>query len=191
MMQVPEAELRGAGAGSSPAAPVEIREYDPNWPALFQELSVPIRSALKELVVAIEHVGSTAVPGLAAKPIIDMDVVIRSDADFAMVVQRLARLGYTHQGDLGVPGRDSFQSLPSTPKHHLYACRVDSEALRCHLVFRDYLRNDPEAASAYATLKRDAASRFRHDRQAYTAAKSQFVDEALRAAQVAVDSSES
>jgi GrpB-like predicted nucleotidyltransferase (UPF0157 family) len=162
---------------------IVVVEYDPAWPSIFEELRIPVKGALGELAVAIEHVGSTAVPGLAAKPVIDMDVVIPSPADLAIVVERLATLGYAHQGDLGIRGREAFLAPASKPAHHLYVCPVDGDELRRHRLFRDYLRAHPEAARRYAALKKDAARRFPDDRVAYTEAKSHFIEEVLQMAE--------
>ena len=162
---------------------VTIVEYDPDWPSRFQELSIPVKNALGDLIVAIEHVGSTAVPGLAAKPIIDMDVVIPSLSDLPVAIARLAVLGYTHRGDLGIRGREAFQAHASKPKHHLYVCPKDGDELRRHRSFRDYLRAHPDGARSYEALKREAARRFPDDRIAYNEAKSHFVGEVLRASE--------
>jgi GrpB-like predicted nucleotidyltransferase (UPF0157 family) len=161
---------------------VIIVDYDPDWPTIFQELSIPINIALGDIAIANEHVGSTAVPGLAAKPIIDIDVVVASPSHLSEAVTRLAVLGYIHQGDLGIRGREAFMAPASKPKHHLYVCPVDSGELRRHRMFRDYLRAHPDAAATYAALKKDAARRFLDDRVSYTAYKGDFIEEILRVA---------
>jgi len=84
------------------------RDYDPSWPQRFETLRAGIAAALGEMVSVIEHAGSTAVPELAAKPIIDIDVVLRPATDLPQVIARLASLGYEHQGNLGIPGREAF-----------------------------------------------------------------------------------
>jgi GrpB-like predicted nucleotidyltransferase (UPF0157 family) len=159
--------------------PVVVADYDPRWPARFAELRDRLAAAVGPLAVGIEHVGSTAVPGLAAKPIIDLDVVVATPGDLPAVAERLRPLGYRHEGDLGVPGRDAFAAPPGSPPHHLYVCPLGSPALARHLALRDLLRADPEAAAAYADLKRTLAARFRHDRAAYTDAKTPFIDALL------------
>src|SRR5690349_20583042 len=88
--------------------PVIVVDYDPAWPRLFDQLTVPVRSALGEVALRIEHVGSTSVPGLAAKPIIDISVVVATEADVPLAIERLASIGYLHQGDLGIEGREAF-----------------------------------------------------------------------------------
>jgi len=163
-------------------APVEIAGYDPGWPATFAALRDQITGALGPLAQRIEHVGSTAVPGLPAKPIIDLDVVIATRADLPEVIARLAALGYRHEGDLGIPGREAFTSLGAAPAHHLYVCTADSRELASHLTFRDYLRTHPGQASAYAELKRSLAARYRSDRDAYGRGKTAFIEQALATA---------
>ena len=159
--------------------PILLAEYDPLWPALFEELRAPVVAALGNLVVTVEHVGSTAVPGLAARPIIDMDVVVPSVADIPEAIGRLAHLGYVHQGDLGIPGREAFTSPAGKPGHHLYVVAVGSEEYRRHRSFRDYLLTHPDEARAYEALKKAAALRFVDDRAAYTEAKSPFIQAAM------------
>jgi GrpB-like predicted nucleotidyltransferase (UPF0157 family) len=162
--------------------PVFIVDYDPQWPDLFEELRAPVVAALGDLAVIVEHVGSTAVPGLAAKPIIDMDVVVPAVSDIPEAIRRLATLGYVHRGDLGIAGREAFISPAGTPRHHLYVCALDSEELRRHRLFRDYLLTLPDAARAYGALKKAAAQRFGEDRVAYTEAKTRFVEAVLQRA---------
>jgi GrpB-like predicted nucleotidyltransferase (UPF0157 family) len=162
--------------------PVIIVDYDPHWPDLFEELRAPVVAALGDLVFIVEHVGSTAVPGLAAKPIIDMDVVVPSVADIPEAIGRLAILGYVHRGDLGIPGREAFISPAGKSRHHLYVCALGSEELRRHRSFRDYLLTHPDDARAYGALKKAAALRFAEDRAAYTEAKTRFVEAVLQRA---------
>jgi GrpB-like predicted nucleotidyltransferase (UPF0157 family) len=161
---------------------VIIVDYDPHWPDLFQELRAPVVAALGDLVVIVEHVGSTAVPGLAAKPIIDMDVVVPSVTDIPEAIVRLAILGYVHRGDLGIHGREAFISPAGKPRHHLYVCALGSDELHRHRSFRDYLLTHPDDARAYAALKKAAALRFGEDRAAYNEAKTRFVEAVLQRA---------
>ena len=163
-------------------APVEIADYDPGWPAAFAALRAQIAAALGPLAQRIEHVGSTAVPGLPAKPVIDLDVVIATLAELPEVISRLATLGYLHEGDLGITGREAFASPAATPARHLYVCTADSRELARHLAFRDYLRTHPGQARTYAKLKRSLAAQFRSDRDAYSRSKAAFVEQALAAA---------
>jgi GrpB-like predicted nucleotidyltransferase (UPF0157 family) len=162
---------------------IEIVPYDEAWPSEFEALHARLTDALGDVALRVEHVGSTAVPGLPAKPKIDADVVIRSQTDLPVAIERLAAIGFEHQGDLGVTGREAFRGPDLGEKYHVYVCVEDSEPLRAHLAFRDYLRASPETASAYARLKRDLARDFRDDRDSYTVAKTTFVRDVVERAQ--------
>ena len=160
--------------------PVIIEDYDPRWPQLFETLRSRIAAVLDELAIAIEHVGSTAVRGLPAKPIIDIDVLLRSSTDLPIAIGKLADLGYEHRGDLGVSGREAFRAKPDDFHHHLYVCSPDSREYERHIAFRNYLRTHAADANAYALLKRELATRFVNDREAYNQAKSAFVQRILQ-----------
>ncbi|MFI4975259.1 MAG: GrpB family protein [Caulobacterales bacterium] len=164
--------------------PVVICDYDPAWPQRYETLRVRIAEALGDLAASIEHVGSTSVPGLAAKPTIDLNVVLRSPDELGEVIGRLARLGYAHEGDLGIAGREAFATPPGygTHDHHLYVCAPDWVGHGEQLAFRDYLRTHPHAALAYARLKRSLAARHRNDRAGYANAKAGFVRAVLKRA---------
>lgn len=160
-------------------APITLEDYDPRWPHQFEALRSRIAPALGPLAAAIEHIGSTSVPGLAAKPIIDLDILLRSHAGLADVIKTLASLGYQYLGDQGVRGREAFRSPASDFPHHLYVCLPDSEEYRRHLAFRNHLRTHPQEASAYANLKRTLAQLHAADRESYTLAKTEFIEEIL------------
>jgi GrpB-like predicted nucleotidyltransferase (UPF0157 family) len=162
------------------SAPVIVEDYDPRWPQLFETLRSRISAALGSLRVAIEHIGSTAVPGLAAKPIIDIDVLLQSQTDLQHAIERLATLGYEHQGDLGVAGREAFRPPPDVFPHHLYLCSPDSREYGRHIAFRNHLRGNPEDAQAYGLLKKSLANRYGNDRDGYTRAKTDFIEAILR-----------
>jgi GrpB-like predicted nucleotidyltransferase (UPF0157 family) len=169
---------------------IEVVPYDPGWGRTFEALRRVLLRALGEIAADVEHVGSTAVPDLAAKPVIDLDVVVPSRDALATALSGLAALGYRHEGDLGVPGREAFardaSDVPrdgsgrSWPAHHLYVCASDSPELRRHLRFRDWLRRHSAAAEEYGRLKRRLAAVHRFDRDAYARAKSEFIETALR-----------
>ena len=105
-----------------------IKDYDPRWPQLFERLRSRIAAVLDKVAISIEHVGSTAVPGLAAKPIIDIDVLLRASTDFPIVIRKLANLGYEHRGDLGISGREAFRAKSDDVPHHLYVCPPGSRS---------------------------------------------------------------
>jgi GrpB-like predicted nucleotidyltransferase (UPF0157 family) len=123
----------------------------------------------------MEHVGSTSVPGLSAKPVIDIDIVVPAEADVPPAIERLTTLGYVHRGDLGVEGREAFTPPAPSPGHHLYLCPSNNLALANHLAVRDYLREHPEDAHEYGALKKQLASRFPHDIDAYIAGKTDAI----------------
>ena len=162
-----------------------IVDYQAAWTRHFERLSTHLSSTLGELILHIEHVGSTSVPRLAAKPIIDMDIVIASIDVFERVSGKLAFLGYIHEGTRGIPERESFTRTsgdipyPSAPKHNLYVCLRSSRELQRHLSFRDHLRANPEVARAYAKLKRQLAKRHPNDGEAYCDAKTHFIESIL------------
>jgi len=169
--------------------PVVIYDYDPAWPERYEVLRGRLAPALGELAAAIEHVGSTAVPGLAAKPVVDLVVLLASKDDLPAVIERLADLGYRHEGDLGIVGREAFATPPgyAAHDHHLYVCAPDWGGYGDQIRFRDYLRAHAGAAADYAALKRALAVQFRNDRTAYTDGKAAFVRSILEIARPTSD----
>jgi GrpB-like predicted nucleotidyltransferase (UPF0157 family) len=162
------------------AAPIEVVPYDPAWPARFEAIRARIAAALGDVAVAIEHVGSTAVRGLAAKPVIDIDVVVADRSAIPAAIAILEQLGYAHLGELGVKDREAFRRPPGTERHNLYVCLAGGEGLRNHLALRDHLRRHPEARAAYGSLKKRLAGEA-SDIEAYVAAKTDLIVSFLRA----------
>jgi GrpB-like predicted nucleotidyltransferase (UPF0157 family) len=169
--------------------PILILDYDPDWPSLFEAERVRLQTAIGEWALAIEHVGSTAVPGLAAKPIIDIGVALRSFEDALHCITPLFELGYQCLGEYGIPGRIFFRKLTDTPfpgqdgggvgrTHHVHAYQQDHYEFVQQTQFRDYLRAHPETAREYEQLKRRLA-REHTDMNKYAMAKSDFVQETL------------
>ena len=161
---------------------VVVLPYDGRWARDFTEIAGEIRAALGELAVDIQHVGSTSVPGLSAKPIVDIDVVIRDDSVFDAVALELNKIGYHHEGNLGIPGREAFgyEGKDHLRKHHLYVCPQDSPELKRHMAFRDYLRAHPDAAREYGRVKEEGASLHPHDIEGYIGHKSAFIERIYR-----------
>lgn len=159
-----------------------IGDYDPSWPRLFETLRSRLLLALGNVADSIEHVGSTAVAGLAAKPIIDVDVVVEADIDVPLAIERLVTLGYHHRGHLGMEGREVFDSPAGSPTHHLYVCVRGSLALANHLTIRNYLRHHAEAAMKYGQLKRRLAKEFPTEPARYGEGKTEFLIGLLREA---------
>jgi GrpB-like predicted nucleotidyltransferase (UPF0157 family) len=145
---------------------VVIVDYDPQWPRDFEALRARIWRTVEGVAVSIEHVGSTSVP----------------DEAVHHAFERLAKIGYTHRGNLGIEGREAFRAAINDPAHNLYLCRQNSAPLRDHLTFRDYLRTNPETAKAYADLKRTLAAQFPSDVNSYATAKTDFITGVLETA---------
>jgi len=110
--------------------PVIVVDYDPGWVTTFQELHDRLKRSLGNMPHSIDHVGSTSIPGAAAKPIIDIDVVLKSAADIPEAIEALAKAGYHHLGDLGITGREAFESPSGPPLHHLYVVVLGAENAR-------------------------------------------------------------
>ncbi len=163
---------------------VVIGEYDPFWPELFAEEAGQIRQAMGDALVAVEHVGSTAVPGLSAKPVIDLLVGVRSLEEGRQAVPALGALGYECRGENGIPGRLFFRKgpVPFRRTHHLHMVEVGHAQWTSLLSFRDHLRAHPDAVRQYEDLKQGLAKRFPEDRAAYSEGKADFIRATLERA---------
>jgi GrpB-like predicted nucleotidyltransferase (UPF0157 family) len=157
---------------------VIVVPYDANWPVQFEELKVWIESILKSWIVCIEHVGSTSVPGLWAKPVIDVDCVIQR-SDFETVLRTLASHGFTNRGDLGIPDRYAIAGPRRPFRYHLYLTFPDARSYLEHIALRDWLRSHPADRERYATLKRALATTHRFDIDSYIEGKSAFIHDIL------------
>lgn len=164
------------GAGS-----IVVSDYDPHWPALFAQERIRIAQALGAFALAIEHIGSTAVPGLPSKPIIDLLVGVSSlEQARRRCIRPLAALGYVYMPEYAswLPGELFFRKGPPGPwTHHLHMMELSHPRWDGRLVFRDYLRAHPEAARAYADIKRALAASANDDIEAYRTGKDVFVEE--------------
>jgi GrpB-like predicted nucleotidyltransferase (UPF0157 family) len=160
---------------------VEVFDYDPEWPIIFEKEKAMILNTIGNKVVAIEHVGSTAVPGLGAKPIIDIIVGIRHLSDAKDCVEPLRNIGYEYvpEYEASIPERRYFRKGPSNvpnQHYHLHIVEHNSDFWKCHLLFRDYLRTHPNTASEYHKLKKKLAATYGSNREAYTEAKTSFIE---------------
>lgn len=164
-----------------------IEDYNPEWTAEFKRLKTIFTNYLGacSLNFEIEHVGSTSVPGLAAKPIIDFDIIVTNEMDRLKVNMALMEFGYQYLGEMGIEGRDAFCTLAEDVpynnqikrkfEHHLYVCKRGVLSLENHLKFRNYLREHSKAASEYGELKKDLAGKFPNDIDSYIEGKSEFI----------------
>jgi GrpB-like predicted nucleotidyltransferase (UPF0157 family) len=164
--------------------PIVVAAYDPAWPARFSEIHSYVWPAVSGLALRIDHVGSTAVAGLAAKPIIDMDIVVAGGDLIAPTIERLAAIDYEWVGDLDVEGREAFQLMSEKPlpEHYLYLVTENNRAHVDHWLLRDLLSQDADARDRYAALKRENAIVAAGDLKVYTARKAALVAELLRSA---------
>jgi GrpB-like predicted nucleotidyltransferase (UPF0157 family) len=162
---------------------VIVVEYDERWPALFEEERARILALISPWVERIEHIGSTSVPGLGAKPIIDIMVGLRSLDDARECIPRLESIGYEYipKHEASLPERRYFHKggTRRARTHHLHMVETTSCFWQRHLLFRDRLRADPALARRYYELKTELAARFPFDRDAYTSAKAPFIEELL------------
>ena len=156
---------------------VVVEPYDEGWKQNFSDIKAELLDALDGLALRIEHVGSTSVPGLSAKPIIDIDIVIKDYSVFDEVVSALGKIEYRHEGNLGIEGREVFKydGKEHLKPHHLYVCPEDSPELKRHLAFRDYLRSNQKAVSEYSRIKQEGAALYPYDIEKYIEYKSPFI----------------
>lgn len=155
---------------------VVVTEYDPSWAEKFEAEAAKIQEILGENCVAIHHIGSTAVPGLAAKPIIDMLPVVRRLDAVDAAAPAFERLGYEYLGEFGIPGRRYLCKGGEVRTYHIHIFAGSSaREIERHLAVRDYLRAHPEVRDAYAALKRELAGRYPYDIKGYCDGKDAFV----------------
>jgi GrpB-like predicted nucleotidyltransferase (UPF0157 family) len=160
-------------------APVIIVEYDPRWPGMYEEERDRILAVLGDWIVAMEHVGSTAVPGLGGKPIIDIMPAVQRLADAERCIEPLASIGYEYVPEYNdvLPERRYFHKGPPEARtFHLHMVESTSEFWERHLLFRDFLRAHPAEAQEYYVLKKRLAAQFGRDREGYTDAKTAFIE---------------
>lgn len=157
---------------------VVVEPYNEEWKSDFIAIRDELDTVLKDIVLRIEHIGSTSVEGLSAKPVIDVDVVIKDTTVLPDVISALQTIGYFHEGDLGIPGREAFkyEGKEHLRKHHLYVCSQDSEELKRHITFRDYLRSNPDAVEEYSKIKEEAANLYPWDIDKYIEHKSPVIE---------------
>ncbi|ERI92381.1 hypothetical protein HMPREF1982_02363 [Clostridiales bacterium oral taxon 876 str. F0540] len=158
---------------------VTVVPYDYKWSEEFKKIKLELEKVLGDSIITIEHVGSTSVEGLSAKPIIDIDIIIKSYDDFKEVKSRLENFGYYHEGDLGISGREAFGYVEKEDfmTHHIYVCPQDSVELKRHIVFRDYLRTHKEDRDKYSEIKLYAAKMYPTDIDSYIETKSPYINE--------------
>lgn len=161
---------------------IEVVDYDPAWPVLFAEIGAAVRAALGEVALRIDHIGSTAVPGLAAKPIVDVQISVASFEPLAAFKDPLERLGYVFRANNPELTKRYFREPPGTRRTHIHVRRAGSFSEQFPLLLRDYLRSHSVEAAEFATVKRRLAAQFPFDPARYTDAKNPYVWALIRQA---------
>ncbi len=163
---------------------VELHPYTPEWARLFEEEKALLQAAVGEQMLDIQHIGSTSIPGLVAKPIIDIGIAVKSFEEARVCIHPIEQLGYWYRGEYGIPRRHYFEK-GSPRTHHIHAFGIRSRRWKDHLLFRDYLIDHPELAGEYAVLKEELALRHPADRDAYVESKGPFIERVLQLARSA------
>jgi len=155
---------------------IKVVPYDPIWKTEFDKIKCELSDVLTDIVITIEHVGSTSVPGLYAKPVIDIDIVIEKEL-FDIVMKQLEYIGYHHVGDLGIEGREAFKykDKPHLMEHHLYVCYKDADELKRHITLRDFLIKNSAYRDKYSKIKVDMANKYPHDIDNYINGKQPII----------------
>ncbi|PSB29121.1 GrpB family protein [Chlorogloea sp. CCALA 695] len=158
--------------------PIIIVDYNANWCNQYEQEKQRVMLALGDTVTNIQHIGSTSIPGLAAKPVIDMILGLKQIPPLLEQISNFEAIGYSYHGELGIPGRHYFRKgMPRT--HQIHAVLVNSEFWERHILFRDFLRNNPQVAQRYEALKRKLAQEFAGDRTSYTNSKTPLIEQLL------------
>ena len=158
---------------------VTVIPYDEKWKSDFEKIKNELVAAIGNLIIGIEHVGSTSVEGMSAKPCIDIDVVIKDYSVFSEVVKGLSAIGYIHEGDLGIKDREAFKYSDKShlQNHHLYVCPQNSAELHRHITFRNFLKSNPDAVKKYSQIKETAAELYPDSIDKYIQYKSPCIEE--------------
>ena len=156
---------------------VVVEKWNPQWKYEYKKIVASLGKDIIYNSIKIEHVGSTSVEGLSAKPVIDLDMVIEKDK-FAIIKELLNKKGYEYEGDLGIEGREAFSYSVKEElmTHHLYVCPQDSKEFFKHITFRNFLKNDPALAAEYSKVKEQAAVLYPDDIDKYMEFKSEIIE---------------
>jgi len=162
---------------------VRLAPHNPHWKALFEVERQRLQMAIGAYVLDIQHIGSTAIAGIAAKPIIDIGVAVTNFEEAVVCVAPLEQLGYEYKGENGIPRRHYFDyGMPRL--FHLHMFEQTSPEWQAHLLFRDFLIGHPETARLYEALKMDLAEKYRNEREKYTNGKGDFIQRVIAEANV-------
>lgn len=159
---------------------VEVCSYQEEWPLLFEKEAEKLQRVFRNELIAIHHIGSTSVPGLQAKPVIDMLPVVNDIQLVANYNQKMRELDYEPMGEYEIPGRRFFRKGGDKRTHHIHIFQIGSDEITRHLAFRDYLRKHPEDKKRYGDLKMKLAQQFPDDMESYIKGKERLVKEIER-----------
>jgi len=163
---------------------IVVVPYDPSWIDRFREEEARLRALFGDAFVRAHHIGSTSIPGLVAKPIVDLLVEVRSVEALDEIEDSIDHAGYRVFGEFGIAGRRFYvKGFDPNRTHHVHAYGVHHPRLRDHLLFRDFLREHPDEATSYGRLKRELAARFPHDMNGYMDGKDEFITGIIRRAE--------
>jgi len=157
---------------------IEVLKYDDRWPQYFLEIRDFLAGHIRSAYLSIEHVGSTSVKGLYAKPILDIDIIIQDGEETNKILDELSAIGYIHVGDLGIIGREAFRKTGETLNyfpHNLYVIHESNIAWHNHKYLRDHLRQNDLSRAAYGNLKKSLAEKYPEDIDAYIDGKTDFI----------------
>ena len=174
---------------------IEVVPYNPKWREEFKKAKKFYKGLLKNLDIQVEHVGSTSIEGLYAKPILDIDIIVKDEETKETVISKLESTGYKHLGTMGVDGRNAFSYSKDHPNitwmaHHLYVCMAESINLKNHLLLKRYLKNNKKAVQKYSQLKLELAQKFPNDIDGYIDGKTDLINSFLEKEGMALESLE-
>jgi len=161
---------------------VEVVSYSPNWKDMYKEESEKIKNVLSDIIIDIHHIGSTAIPGIKAKPVIDILVEVKDIERVDQYNHKMKELGYEAMGEYGIPKRRFFRKGGNNRTHHIHIFQVGNEEIERHINFKEYLIAHPDKAREYSKLKEKLVNKYTYDVENYTNSKSDFIKEIDRKA---------
>ena len=163
---------------------VEVVSYNSNWKRMYKEESEKIKNILNDIIVDIHHIGSTAIPGIKAKPVIDILVEVKDIEAVDRYNNKMEELGYEVMGEYGIPKRRFFRKGENKRTHHIHIFQVGNEEIERHINFKEYLIAHPDKAREYSKLKEKLANKYTYGAENYTNGKNDFIKEIDRKAKL-------
>lgn len=156
---------------------MEVVPYNPDWIKEFEAEKSKINAIMEKEIIAIHHIGSTSIPGIYAKPVIDLLIAIKDINAIDKYDSQMKALGYLPKGENGIEGRRFYLKGEYDRTHHVHVFQVNSSEIERHLIFRDYMIAHPQEAKAYEELKRGLAEKYRYDNEGYCTGKNDFIQD--------------